>query len=271
MGKKSRSKVQRKQKLLKKQRKARLAGKYVSQLPVLPYKGGKYRTAEMVPLHLATERGIMEAFHVSGKKLTDAEVVRALERLVRELRSGRSPLPEPAPAWPTPQGTEEDLILSLIRNHWQAIDQASGLPERDTLVGVLRSVLGSVDTWTTAGSESRGYLHYLQGFMHQAGFLIEELREEDEEGEEDEYEEEYEYDESEEDLLLIGRTWCRDRDDDAGVLFRNLCRQLMDEGEAEYVAEVCQQLIGENYDPLRIADLSALALAAQSAVKRLTS
>jgi len=47
------------------------------------------------------------------------------------------------------------------------------------------------------------------------------------------------------------------------VFFRALAEEMIDTGEAEEVAETCQQLLGEVSDPHAIPELTELSLRAQ--------
>jgi hypothetical protein len=85
-------------------------------------------------------------------------------------------------------------------------------PSRDPLVGVLRTILGSVDTWKSVSPTSRGHLSFLEGFVGKLGVSVQEcgpdLRPlpESEVGDDDDRSEE---------LLSLGERWCRFGDQDA--------------------------------------------------------
>lgn len=248
----------------------------------LAYHGSKYRTDELVPLHLQTETGIYHAFVASKRKLTDAEVESALRRLILQLRRGSQPsLDDASPGESeTAPSLEEEMVLLHIRLNWQRMQESGALPGRDTLVGVLRSILGSIETWKHAGAESRGYLEYIEGFLGRMGVHAESLPEEalselewaDEE-EEDEEEDEEEANDEElptelagvDDLEAIGRAWYRDDSPQVERHFHGVAQKMIESGQAAEVAEICRRLIAESPRRSVNADLTALALEADRA------
>lgn len=293
MGKKNRPKLEKKRKALKKQRKARVDRHGVQPL-VTAYSGNKYRTADLVPLHLATESGIHEADVLLESELTDAEVAEAIQRLVVLIRSGHMPDLHNQ-SYDTITGTEAaDVVFARILARWQDAERKQALPGGETLVGVLRSILGSMETWKMAGRDTRGYLIYLTGFLKKAGVdiraipapadeaddylrsLLEQWKGElDDAAEADEGPEDDDFDDAEpgepasterenpaQELLSLAADWRQANEPEAGVVFRNYCLELIDRGQARLVAELCRRLIGEDFDPVRIADYSALANAA---------
>jgi hypothetical protein len=157
-------------KLEKKRRKETERAKRLAKPVSLAYHGNKYKKEELIPVHLATERGIYETDVILDRTLTDRQVKAALETLIARLRSGTVPGFDPdKPLQSTEGEPTELLILNMTRNIQDLFGTALG-PGRDTLIGVLRTILGSIEFWTTAvDPTSRGYLHYLQGFLAKMG------------------------------------------------------------------------------------------------------
>ncbi len=56
----------------------------------LAYKGNKYKTDEFAPIFYRTELGIYESYVICDRELTDDEVEAGIERLVIQMREGRS-------------------------------------------------------------------------------------------------------------------------------------------------------------------------------------
>jgi hypothetical protein len=237
-------------------RKAKLAKQAKKAAPMnsLAITGNKYKTEELVPVVMRTEVGIYEAYVLTGRTLTDRAVAAALTHLVLEMRKGPLPPFDPSAAVRYVPGNEEDLIIGNILRNWE--DLFSTVPRRgdETLQGILRTLLGSIDVWSTPNPQSRGYLHFLEGFLRKAGVTVDRLAA-DGTLEEDP--------EAEDDLLAIGREWCFRGDREAGKEFHEYAQELMREGEGEYVAEICQRLIGETGgDKATMLQLSTLALEA---------
>ncbi len=137
----------------------------------LAYRGNKYKTDELVPVVFQTEVGIYESFVMSDRQITDHDVRAALEWLIRGIRGGTiavlPPQPQPSDA---PRGSRtESLITWNIRRHWDEYFEEEPFPGRDNLIGVLRTILGSIEVWGNMSPTSRGYLRYLEGFMGQVG------------------------------------------------------------------------------------------------------
>lgn len=171
MAKDRRSRDQkRKDKLAKKQQKLR-------ETESLAYTGNKYKTDKLVPVWLTTETGIYEAFVVSGQRLTDGVVEAALTRLVKMIRAGTLPPLGRKETLDATVGQDEELVINLIRMRWEQDFKGDGKPSRDELVGVLRSILGSLEIMS-GGPESQGYLRHMIGFLRKAGVTVEAIEHE---------------------------------------------------------------------------------------------
>jgi hypothetical protein len=138
----------------------------------LAYHGHKYKTAEYVGVMLRTETGIYETFVMTDGTLTDDEVEADLERLILRMRQG--PLP-PLDATEAAGAGDEALgrlVIWNIRRNWQYLEEQGKLPKRDDLIGVLRTILGSLGTWRSQSMHPQGYLRFLEGFMKKAGVSV---------------------------------------------------------------------------------------------------
>jgi hypothetical protein len=238
-------------------RKARLAKKarraHTHASP-LAYRGNKYKTDAYLPLVFRTELAIHEADVISRRQITDADVTAALEELIIELRR-ETPPDAPGEADQAPGGGR-DLIMWNIRQHWQILEEEeAGRWGKESRVGVLRTLLGSIETWSAPGAQSRGYLHFLEGFLKKTGASVREVPAEGEFLPEDE----------EDELLEVGRDWVFDHEPGAADEFRRLAEERILVGDAESVVDATQQLIGEggSNDPETMRELSALSLLAQ--------
>jgi hypothetical protein len=224
----------------------------------LAYTGNKYKRDDLVPVFMQVETGIYEMWVVSGRSFTDHTVRAALTHLVEGLRAGNLP---PLDMEATPEigpGSEEDAIVLHVRRRLHTFFEEVPHPGRDNLIGVLRTILGSVDVWSTPGRQSQGYLNYIEGFLRKAGVSVqavspEGLVEEEEEEDPD---------------LELGRAWCLDREEIAHTRFQERAEELLAVGEYGRVAHLAQRLLGETDDPVAIKELSTLSLRAQEKMMR---
>lgn len=178
MGKRNRVKARKKQKPKSKRRDR------PARPTVLAYRGGKYRTAENVVWMHAAEVGIYEAFVMSGRRMVDRDVRKALEELVMRIRRGEPAIPlrtlesghsrDNGHQSQVVQGEHDFLIWSIQRN-WQYRAENMPSPGHDNLVGILRTVLGSMEVWSSRDPNSRGYLTYVGGFLAKTGVRIQEV------------------------------------------------------------------------------------------------
>ncbi len=223
----------------------------------LAYTGDKYKTDKYAPIFFWTERGIYESYVMFDRALTDDDVEDAVERLVVQLREGLSPLPSEAEVAIIDEVGEDDFIIANIRRNWWSMAEDGLSPNREDLVGILRTILHSIDVWRVRGSQSRAYLHYIEGFMKQMRVSVrratadfEPLPEPDEDP-----------------LLLIGRSWVMSGDQPSRAVFAHEVESLLRAGDAERVVDVCQELLGEVEDLSVVPQLQELALRGRRALR----
>jgi hypothetical protein len=77
----------RKQKLAKRSRPER----------VQPYEGNKYKSDQFTPAVMQAEIGIYESYMMTGRRLTDRQVEKSLDYLIRELRGEQAAPPPTTP------------------------------------------------------------------------------------------------------------------------------------------------------------------------------
>lgn len=140
---------------------------------VLAYYGNKYRTEALVMPLMRTETAILEAFTILDRELTDHDVGRALVRLIDLVRRGEMPPSDAKPsiAADDPAGA----IVELVRFKWR--DMGGQLPGRDNLIGILRTILGSVENHKTPNPRSQNYLNFIEGFLAKLGVQVRALPE----------------------------------------------------------------------------------------------
>jgi len=194
--------------------------------PSLIYRGTKYQTDEFTQLVYATESGIFEAHEESGRRLVDRDVTVAIETVIRRLRKNA-----PLKAETLPDSQDEgdaEVLIRAILAHWEPL---GSMYSREQRIGVLRTLLGSIEIWSQRGPSRRGYLSFLEGFLGRIdpGSLTAGGGEETE-------------------LVEIGRQWLRDNDGEARREFMGLAESYQDSGRSAELAQNCRQLIGEFVD-----------------------
>lgn len=217
-----------------------------------PYRGGKYRSKKYVMALMRTEVGIYETYVMTERQLTDRQVEAGLKSLIHELQSGPVQPAEQRDVVDVEPGAETDLLSWNIRRNWDDLFATQPRHSDADLAGILRTILDSIETWSTPGPNSRGYLNYLEGFLTKAGVKVEKLPVGDEVWEEEEEETDEEY------LLDVGLEWLKTENEDIKREFFEEAKAMLEEGQAEAVINVCQYLIGQTNDRALIEELRPL-------------
>lgn len=227
----------------------------------LAYSGNKYRTDRFTPVVYATEVGIHEVSMVSERTLTDRDVEAALVRLVTQMRQGPLPPLSDSDEPVMTAGEWDEAIILMIRRHWRNLQEEGRLPARDDLIGVLRTILHSIEVWRSKSMHSQAYLRFLEGFMKKLGVSVRHI---DEFGEPLEGPEE---EDEEEPLLALGREWVLTHDQRAEIAFADQVEATIRSGHPERVIDVCQQLVGEAMDSSLLLRLEKLAIRGHMALE----
>ena len=225
----------------------------------LAYMGEKYKTDELVPTWMHTEIGIYEAYVMTDRRVFDQTVVAALESLIRQIRAETLPPLEDTSAIQYEVGREEDLVIESIRRSWAWRFADEWKPPRDKLVGVLRSILGSIVKVRAPGPRSQSYMRHIEGFStKKLGVSVKPYSRNMEPVPEP----------PEDELLRLGRQWILEENEQAAVEFQELVDHLLKRGAAERVLDCCHQLLGEESDPNSkvVAELTALSLQARKSL-----
>src|SRR5262249_43939449 len=94
------------------------------------------------------------------------QVRTALEQLIGELRQGMPPLfPEGAPELPFQAGREIEFLIWNIRRHWRLLFEEEGRAPTPDLIGILRTLLHSIQAHAWHTGRDRGYVHFLERFL----------------------------------------------------------------------------------------------------------
>lgn len=169
---------QKRRKLEKKRREDKQKRKS-AKTPPLVYTGNKYRAEKYVFITLATETGILEAHVVSDRSLTDSDIKTTVIEMIGRLRKG------PLPALADMSDEEKhafgrnDLLIWSILAQWQRYFEEHGPLGKDTLIGVLRTILGSIDFRRSNSPAANGYLEFLEDFLGQMGVTVRQISQEE--------------------------------------------------------------------------------------------
>lgn len=225
-------------------RKAKLAAnrRKSQQKQSLAYFGDRYKTDKFVHALMHAEIGIYETFVMTDRKLLDLTVRDALETMIRQLRAGTLPPLSDSDIIDRRTGQEEELVIFNIRRNWVSHFETSWRPSREQRIGILRTILGSVETMRGSNPRSQRYLHHIAGFLtKKLGVSVEmSTRDPDSLPEPDE-----------DDLLLLGRRWLSGPSEAAHLEFRELAGELLSSSESGRVDDACHRLLAE------FADISA--------------
>ena len=220
-------------------RKAKLAkrSKSLPKSSSLAYTGKKYRKDELIPMLMKTEVGIYESYVVTDRKLLDQTVASALQKLIKQMRAGTLPELDPTGVITINEDSQAtDLVITNIRRDWELYFEENWKPPLEQRIGVLRTVLGSLETMRSPSPRSQSYLRYIEGFLtKKMGVKVQQVTEEMVPLPEPE----------EEELVLIGRQWILENDLDAKADFLDFAEELIEDEQAEDVIDACNALLGE--------------------------
>ncbi len=233
MPKDSRDRKRKKKKLAEKKRRAR-------QPESLAYMGEKYKKGKLVPTWMHAEIGIYETYIMTDRKIFDQTVVSSIETLIRKMRAGALPPRSEAAVIDYEIGQEEDLLIENIRRNWANHYATQWRPPTDDRIGVLRTILGSIEKMRAPGPRSQSYLRHIEGFLtKQLGVSIKAFSADRMPLPEPQ----------EDDLVLLARQWNTDGNQEARAEFFELATHLIRNGQASRVIEACHLVTGEVSDP----------------------
>jgi len=141
--------------------KKRVRSARFAQVEAAPYFGTKYQRDDLIEVYEVIERGIYNAGE-DDPSLCDDDVSAALQFLVEELRNGRS---FEMLNLELIRDTIEIMIVAHIVDRWRIQSAFIEPVGRVELLGVLRTLLGSVETRGEMAMSPRGYLDFLVRFF----------------------------------------------------------------------------------------------------------
>jgi hypothetical protein len=131
-----------------------------------PYSGRKYQAPEWVQHVYSTESAIYETIKLSNRSLTNKQVEAALVAIIEHIRAGNPALlPEDAPVVTYTPGSEVEYLVWNIRRHWRLLVEKVGPVHTDDFVGILRTLLFSLEAHAANTGEQRGYVHFIEKFL----------------------------------------------------------------------------------------------------------
>lgn len=229
----SRRDRKRKKRLAKEKRKAR-------QTESLAYMGEKYKADKLIPAWLHTEIGIYQTYVMTDRKLLDQTVASSLENLVRMMRAGTLPQFSETDEIHYEVGREEDLLIENVRRCWADHFATEWRPPKEQLIGVLRTILGSIQKVKAPGPRSQSYLKHIAGFLtKKIGVSVKALSADRKPLPEPQ----------EDGLVRLGREWTADGNPEARAEFFELATDLIRSGQAGRVIDACHLLAGEVSNP----------------------
>jgi hypothetical protein len=137
---------------------------------VEPYEGRKYQQDVWADFVFATETAIYEVIRLTDSRLRNDTVQAALVQLVTDLRGGLSPNVSEFEAQPDLViGQEVPFLIWNIRHHWTRFFASKHKVATSDLIGVLRTLLNSIEAHQWHTGRDRGYVAFLEGFMERQG------------------------------------------------------------------------------------------------------
>lgn len=134
----------------------------------LAYSGRKYKTEELVETSLEIETAIYEAYLMLEKRIDDATVYRAVESLVRQMRHPDWAFSKPSNEIifdSSEEGYREDLVINCINRRLAKLDMDGKSPALEKQIGVLRTILGTIELVSSRYSRLQKFLDYIGKFL----------------------------------------------------------------------------------------------------------
>jgi hypothetical protein len=160
-------------------RKAKLTERAKKQhvTEVTPYEGRTYQADRWVPWVFETELAVHEAQVALGPRLTNEHVRRAFTDLVIRLRKGLAPTAgDDATELRLAEGAEPEFVITMIRSHWRRAFEERGAVAAADLIGILRTLLNSMEAHAWNRGPAGGHLAFLREFMRKQGVNVRKVR-----------------------------------------------------------------------------------------------
>ena len=137
-----------------------------AEYEVTPLSGQRYQADAWIPHVHATESAIYEVIQLSGRRLTNDHVKTALTRLAQQLRRGKlATLPADLPEMPFSLDQICEYVIWNIRRFWTDLVARHGTVRGDDFVGILRTLLHSIEARAWHTGPDLGYVAFLEDFL----------------------------------------------------------------------------------------------------------
>jgi len=147
---------------VKRRKKLAAKAKLKAKNKVLPYEGTKYQADVWRPYVDAVDDAVFDVMGGSSRQLTDIAVRKSFEALARQLRGGLPPLPAADEnSLPYTPDSEVDFLVQTIRQNWAKAFARFGSCQPADLIGVLRTLLNSINAHAWNTGATRGYVDFV--------------------------------------------------------------------------------------------------------------
>lgn len=135
-----------------------------------PYSGTRYHSDAWVPVVFATEKSIHDVIVESKRSVTNSHVKQALLLLIEHLhRGGPAVLGDGEPEVLFTSSAIPERVFFKIRQAWSSLADSGRVVVSADLIGILRTLLFSLEAHAFKTGESRGYVAFLEEFIPKFG------------------------------------------------------------------------------------------------------
>jgi hypothetical protein len=140
----------------------------------LPYSGTRYQADAWVPVVYSTEKAIHDVIVESKRSVTNSHVNQALVLLIDHLhRGGPAMLGDGEPEVLFAASAIPERLFFKIRQAWSSLAESGRVVAPADLIGILRTLLFSLEAHAFRTGESRGYVVFLEEFIPKAIVSVE--------------------------------------------------------------------------------------------------
>lgn len=129
----------------------------------LAISGGKFKTDELVPLWYAFETAIYQAFVMTEQRLLDSTVYTAVEEFIDEVENDTLLITADGPG--EIEFDDVEIVVGYLRANLRQYEDDNGPVVKRKVVGVLRSILGTIELKRTRVPQSQAYVRYVINFL----------------------------------------------------------------------------------------------------------
>ncbi len=150
----------------KRRKKLALKKRQAAQHEVTPYTGTEYQSDSWQPFVQSVDAAVYDAMLYSQRQLKNSTVKYAFETLVRRLRKGEPPyLTDNDELIPYSADNEVEYLVQDIRRKWTNAMLHLGRRSADGMIGVLRTLLFSIEAHGANTQATGGYVGFVWDFL----------------------------------------------------------------------------------------------------------